>query len=164
MTGNFCSWALISTQPKKQPASAFALMESGLFSEIVLIDNITQSKHYEHIDFNEFILGLQKRCKFYLSFSTRKTPGYEKIEAMSDDKIVEFISKNLSECQRLLGHLSALDDFFKETVTPLDRSKIKGIKMEISSLKNTIIKTNQRKAEYSSIVEEQNQMKKLGLA
>lgn len=143
---------------------AFNIEKKPVIYKIVLIDNITQSKHYEHIDFNEFILGLQKRCKFYLSFSTRKTPGYEKIEAMSDDKIVEFISKNLSECQRLLGHLSALDDFFKETVTPLDRSKIKGIKMEISSLKNTIIKTNQRKAEYSSIVEEQNQMKKLGLA
>jgi hypothetical protein len=142
---------------------AFNLDKKTLVYKIVLVDSMTQSKHYEHIDFNEFILSLQKRCKYYLSFSTRKTPGYEKIEAMSDEKVVEFISKNLSECQRLLGTLSALDDFFKETVTPLDRSKIKGIKMEISSLKNTIIKTNQRKAEYSSIVEEQKQMKKLGL-
>ncbi len=142
---------------------AFNLDKKTLVYKIVLVDSMTQSKHYEHIDFNEFILSLQKRCKYYLSFSTRKTPGYEKIEAMSDEKVVEFISKNLSECQRLLGTLSALDDFFKETVTPLDRSKIKGIKMEISSLKNTIIKTNQRKAEYSSIIEEQKQMKKLGL-
>ena len=63
----------------------------------------------------------------------------------------------------MLGTLTALDDFFKETVAPLDRSKVKGTKMEISSLKNTIIKTNQRKAEYSSIVEEQKQMQKLGL-
>ena len=83
---------------------------------------------------------------------------------MADDKIVEFIAKNLSECQKLLVTLSALDDYFKETVTPLSRSKIKGIKMEISSLKNTIIKTNQRKAEYSSLIEEQRQMQKLGLA
>ena len=128
------------------------------------MDKITQAKQYEHINFDEFILSLQKRCKYYLSFTTRKTPGYEKIEAMADDKIVEFIAKNLSECQKLLVTLSALDDYFKETVTPLSRSKIKGIKMEISSLKNTIIKTNQRKAEYSSLIEEQRQMQKLGLA
>lgn len=143
---------------------AFNLDKKPLIYKVVLVDNLTQSKHYENIDFNEFILGLEKRCKYYLSFSTRKTPGYEKIESLPDDKIVEFISKNLSECQRMLGILSALDDYFKETVSPLDRSKIKGIKMEISSLKNTIIKTNQRKAEYSSIIEEQKQMKKLGLA
>ena len=143
---------------------AFNIEKKPLVYKIVVVDSITQSKHYEHIDFNEFILGLQKRCKYYLSFSTRKTPGYEKIEAMSDDKIVEFIGKQISECQRLIIILSALDDYFKETVSPLNRSKIKGIKIEISSLKNTIIKTNQRKAEYSSIVEEQKQMKKLGLA
>jgi hypothetical protein len=142
---------------------AFNLDKKPIVYKIVLVDNMTQSKHYEHIDFNEFIQGLQKRCKYYLSFSTRKTPGYEKIEAMSDEKVVEFITKNLSECQRLLGTLTALDDFFKETVAPLDRSKVKGTKMEISSLKNTIIKTNQRKAEYSSIIEEQKQMQKLGL-
>ena len=83
---------------------------------------------------------------------------------MSSDKVVEFITKQLSECQRLITTLTAFDDFFKETVTPLDRSRIKGVKMEISSLKNTIIKTNQRKAEYSSLIEEQRQMQKLGLA
>ena len=143
---------------------AFNLDKKPKIYKVIIVDKITQAKQYEHINFDEFILSLQKRCKYYLSFTTRKTPGYEKIEAMADDKIVEFIAKNLSECQKLLVTLSALDDYFKETVTPLSRSKIKGIKMEISSLKNTIIKTNQRKAEYSSLIEEQRQMQKLGLA
>ncbi len=143
---------------------AFNLDKKPLIYKVAVTDALTQTKHYEHIDFSEFIIGLQKRCKYYASFTTRKTPGYEKVEAMASDKIVEFIGKQLSECQKLIITLSAFDDFFKETVSPLDRSKIKGIKMEISSLKNTIIKTNQRKAEYSSLIEEQRQMQKLGLA
>ena len=35
--------------------------------------------------------------------------------------------------------------------------------MEMTAVKNTLVKTNQRKAEYSTIVEEQEQMKKLGI-
>jgi hypothetical protein len=35
--------------------------------------------------------------------------------------------------------------------------------MEIAALKNTLIKTNQRKAEYVTLIEEQEQMKKLGI-
>ena len=143
---------------------AFNLEKKPLIYKVAVPEAVTQTKHYEHINFNEYIAGLEKRCKYYSSFTTRKTPGYEKIEAMSSDKVVEFITKQLSECQRLITTLTAFDDFFKETVTPLDRSRIKGVKMEISSLKNTIIKTNQRKAEYSSLIEEQRQMQKLGLA
>ena len=35
--------------------------------------------------------------------------------------------------------------------------------MELTSLKNVIVKTNQHRADYASIVEEQEQMKKLGI-
>ena len=35
--------------------------------------------------------------------------------------------------------------------------------METTSIKNTMVKTNQRKAEYAAFVEEQAQMKKLGI-
>ena len=41
--------------------------------------------------------------------------------------------------------------------------KVKGIKMEITAIKNTLVKTNQRKAEYSAFVEEQIQLRKLGI-
>ena len=59
--------------------------------------------------------------------------------------------------------LNALDDYYKTTVTPANLPKIRGIKMEMTAVKNTLVKTNQRKAEYSTIVEEQEQMKKLGI-
>ena len=35
--------------------------------------------------------------------------------------------------------------------------------METTAIKNTMVKTNQRKAEYAAYVEEQSQMKKLGI-
>ena len=59
--------------------------------------------------------------------------------------------------------LYGYDKFFKTAASPLSRSRVKGITMELTSIKNTLVKTNQRKAEYSAYVEEQQQMKKLGI-
>ncbi|MCL2759776.1 MAG: hypothetical protein FWD22_06145, partial [Treponema sp.] len=43
-----------------------------------------------------------------------------------------------------------------------DRSKIKGIKPELSALKNTFVKANQIRYDYSAQKEEEEQMKRLG--
>ena len=60
--------------------------------------------------------------------------------------------------------LAALDDFFKQTAAPENKSKIKGIKMEITSIKNCLVKANQVRAEYEAYVEEAAQMRTLGIA
>ena len=100
---------------------------------------------------------------FYNSFATRQTPGYQKIESESEAQILAFLTKQLSECQQLLSILAAYDKFFKNAVQPINRNRVKGMSMELTSIKNTLVKTNQRKAEYSAYMEEQQQMKKLGI-
>lgn len=142
---------------------AFNIDKKPLIYKIIIVEPLTQAKKSEEVNFNSFLINIQKRSKYYTSFSMKKTPGYEKIDTLSDEKVLEFLNKQLAECQKLLVMLTAFDDFFKETASPMDRIKIKGIKMEITSIKNTIVKTNQRKADYSSVIEEQVQLKKLGI-
>jgi hypothetical protein len=60
--------------------------------------------------------------------------------------------------------LGALDDFFKLEAGKEDRDKIKGIKPELATMKNAIVKANQRRYEFSAQKEEEEQMKKLGIA
>ena len=57
--------------------------------------------------------------------------------------------------------LTALDEYFKSAPSIENRPRIKGLKMELTSLKNCIAKTNQRKAEYTALIEEEEQLKKL---
>ena len=76
----------------------------------------------------------------------------------------DFLNKNLASCHKLLGELAALDDFFKGAVRGDASSKIKGLKMDLTTLKNQIVKTNQRRAEYISYIEEEQQLKKLGIS
>ena len=60
--------------------------------------------------------------------------------------------------------LTAFNEYFKTAPQPENRTKIKSIQMELTAIKNTLVRTNQRKAEYNSVVEEQEQLKKLGIS
>jgi hypothetical protein len=130
---------------------------------LTITNPITREQKTENIEIEQFLSNLHKRVRFYTSFSLKKTPGYRKIELLTNDKIVEFIVAQLAENQTILDVLLALEDFYKANISTTQQSKIKGIKMEIAALKNTLIKTNQRKAEYVTLIEEQEQMKKLGI-
>ena len=62
-----------------------------------------------------------------------------------------------------LALLTAADDYFKTTVNAASRSKIKGLKIDLVTVNNVLVKANKKRAEYVAYIEEINQMKKLGI-
>ena len=60
--------------------------------------------------------------------------------------------------------LTALDDFFKSEVDRADRDKVKGVKPELSTIKNAIVRANAKRHEYSAQKEEHEQLKRLGVS
>lgn len=143
---------------------AFSIAEPPVLYEIVITDSATGSKTKEKIEYSEFYQNLLKKINFYNSFSLRQSPGYQKIESSSAGKILDFLNKQISEAQRLLVRLGALDEYFKSSANEEDKKNIKGLKMELTSLKNTIVNTNQHRADYISFIEEQTQLAKLGIS
>lgn len=141
----------------------FNMPEPTVIYNITITDITTGASSKEKIDIQEFINLLHKKVTFYNSFTLRQSPGYQKIEQYPAEKILEFINKQISEAQNLITQLTAIDNFFKSSASPETRQHIKGLKIEITSLKNTIISTNQHRVDYISYIEEQEQMKKLGI-
>ena len=141
----------------------FNIPEPPVIYTITITEPSTGASTKEKIDIQEFIALIQKKIIFYNSFSVRQSPGFVKIEQSPADKILEFINKQIAEAQKLITQFIAIDNYFKTTATPETRQHIKGLKIEITSLKNTIISTNQHRVDYISFIEEQEQMKKLGI-
>ena len=142
---------------------AFGLREKPVEYTLPITDIITQTVKNEKINFQKTITDLTRRSTFYNSFSTRNSPGYQKIQSDQETVIYSFLTKQLSECQQMLTLLTAYDKFFKTAVQAGNRLRIKGLSIELTSIKNTLVKTNQRKAEYAAYIEEQQQLKKLGI-
>jgi hypothetical protein len=115
----------------------------------------------EKVNFHRFREDLDKKVKILTSFM--RGPAYNKLSAMAEDQIISYLERNIRDVQFYHRTLGALDDYFKANVVPADRDKIKGIKPELSALKNTIVKANQLRYEYSAQKEEEDQMKRLGI-
>jgi len=125
------------------------------------IDSTKGTPVKEKISFHRFREDLDKKIKILASFV--RGPAYNKLAAMTEEQIISYLEKNIRDVQFLHKTLSALDDFFKANAAPDDREKIKGIKPELSALKNSIVKANQLRYEYSAQKEEEDQMKRLGI-
>ena len=143
---------------------AFNKPEKPVKYYVTVVEPLTQSRKQEEIDFQSFINDLNRRRRTYNSFAIKKAPGYLKIESQDEKAIQEYLSKQITECNHLMQLLAALDDYFKAAPSVENRPRIKGLKMELTSLKNCIVKTNQRKAEYTALIEEEEQLKKLGIS
>jgi hypothetical protein len=115
----------------------------------------------ERISFHQFRGDLDKKIKILSSFM--KGAAYNKIAAMQEDQIIGYLERNIKDMQTLHKTLNALDDHFKAKANQNDRAKIKGIKPELSALKNTFVKANQLRYDYSAQKEEDEQMKRLGI-
>ena len=142
----------------------FGISEPEVEYNITIVDHTTEQKHKEKLNYTEFVANLTKRSKYYSTIAVKHTPGFNRINAQQDAALLDFLNKQMAENSRLQVVLGALDEFFKANVDTLERSKIKGIKVELATLKNILIKANQYRAEYTSLVEEKEQMKKLGIS
>ena len=141
----------------------FGLDEPPVDYEVVLTDKKTDVKRKETIHYNEFSSGLIKRVKIYSAFAMRDTPGYNKISQQKDEAILEYLNKQITENNHLFALIIALDDYFKNNVDMADRPKIKGCSMELTTIKNILVKANQQRSDYIAYAEEAEQMKKLGI-
>ena len=139
----------------------FGLQDPEIEYNIVVMDPATNQSHKEKLNYTEFVASLSKRTKYYASIASTQSLNYNKVNAQPDDKILEFLNKQLTENTRLQQVLTALDNYFKSSIS--NSEKLKGIKPELSFLKSTLVKVNQFRAEYIALLEEQEQMRKLGI-
>jgi len=142
---------------------AFGLQEKPVVYTVTIEDQSTDSKRHEKVNYQNVIMELATKARRYTAISQKNSVGYRKVLALPEDKILDFVSAQISECNRLLIILNALDGFFKSAAAPYDKAKIKGLKIDLTMLKNSIIKANQHRAEYTSYIEEEEQMRKLGI-
>jgi hypothetical protein len=125
------------------------------------LDNTKGVPVRERVNFHNLREDMDKKTKILASFV--RGPAYQKLSAMPEEQIIGFLEKNINDVQTMHKTLGGLDDFFKANAPAADRSKIKGIKPELSAMKNSYVKANQLRYEYSAQKEEEQQLKSLGV-
>ncbi len=142
---------------------AFNLPQEEEEVTITTIDPVTQAGKRESIKISTFVEDLNKRSRIYTAYSIKTSPAHQKIEAMDEPQILDMLTRTIAELHTILKQSAGLDDYFKSTAPSSERERIRGIKVEISAVRNSIVKANQCRAEYAAQLEEQQQLKKLGI-
>ena len=148
---------------KRTLKKAFGIAEKPLFYTVNISDQTTGAKRTEKINYQGLMNDMATRARRYASVAQKNAPGYQKIASMPEEKIAEFVASQIADCNRLMILLGALDEFFKNAASPMNKSKVKGLKIDITTLKNSVVKANQLRVEYTSYIEEEAQMRKLGI-
>jgi hypothetical protein len=129
---------------------------------IEYVDPVRQEQVKEKLNFTAFYEELEQKAKA-LSNINLKSAVVSKLEGMEETPLLELLEKNSRDIQTMHKLLAALDEYFKAAVNQEDRGRIKGIRPELSAMKNALIKANQKRYEYSSLKEEEEQFKRLGI-
>jgi hypothetical protein len=130
--------------------------------EIEYIDTAKGIPVKEHVNFNIFRTDLEKKIRSFSSLGGRGGAS-TKLEAMDEKQLLEVLGRAVRDAQVIQKTLTGLDEFFKAEAPKEDRDRIKGIKPELGTIKNAIIKANQKRHEYSAQLEEDEQLKRLGV-
>jgi hypothetical protein len=116
----------------------------------------------EQVNYNNFRGDIDRKARILGNFSSRTASS--KLEAMAEDQLTQLLDRNIRDVQTMHKTLAALDEFFKADAPTEDRDKVKGIKPELATIKNAIVRANQIRHEFNAQEEEEEQMKKLGIS
>jgi hypothetical protein len=116
----------------------------------------------EKLNYRHFRGDMDRKIRALSGFTVHGS-AYNRLEAMEEEQIIAWLEKTIREIQNIHKTLSALDEYFKAEATREERDRIKGIKPELSTIKNAILRANQIRHEYSAQKEEEEQMKRLGI-
>jgi hypothetical protein len=132
--------------------------------DVEYMDPVKGAPVREKIDFAQFRGEMDRKTRTLTALASRSGGAFDKMQSMNETQLMGMLEKNIREIQTIHKVLGALDDFFKIEAGREDRDKVKGIKPELATMKNAIVKANQRRHEYSAQKEEEEQMRKLGIS
>jgi len=152
------------TKVKRALREMFGKKGEHVVHEVEMLDPVTSTRKNESVDFTVFCTEVSKRAQALVAMVSKNSASYKRMEGSSEELIYKFLSKSMEELQSFHRKLAALDEFYGAALTDTElKSRVKSIKSELGSIKNAIIKANQKRHEYIAQKEELEQMKRLGI-
>lgn len=142
---------------------AFQNRELSRTIEIRYFDSRTSTTQTETIDFRKFVDRVRRKSSLLAALSVPDSTSFARLSEASEQQIHGFLKKSLGELQLLHRRLQGLSECFRQEASKEQKDQLKGIKIELSGLKNCIVRANRRRYEYVALKEEEVRLKQLGV-
>jgi hypothetical protein len=101
----------------------------------------------EPIDFPAFLLESAKKASMLGVLSAGSGQAYRRLEATGDDQLAGFVDRQLNDLLLIHRRMESLNVVFQARAAQ-EKKTARGIKVELLTIKNSIVKANQRRHEY----------------
>jgi hypothetical protein len=101
----------------------------------------------EVLDFTKVRDEVRKKSSLFAALSSGTGPAYRKLTGTAEPQLASFLDRQLNELLLIHRRLTSLNTLFQARVTQ-EKKTARGIKIELLTLKNAIVKANQRRHEY----------------
>jgi hypothetical protein len=130
---------------------------------VEFVDETSGTRHSESVRFESFVEQMAKKSRLYASFLAKSGSTWTKVQSAEDDQLYNYVTKELGECHVIHRQAQALDVHIKSEAPQPIRQKMKGIKIELTGIKNATASASQLVHEYVAKKDEHEQLKKLGV-
>jgi len=152
------------TKVRKALREMFGKKGENVVHDVEYLDPISSERKNESIDFTSFCADVMKKAQSLVSMVSKTSASYKRMEGSTEELIYKFLSKSIEDLQSYHKKISALDDFFLGAIDdPELKNRVRSVRVELGSVKNALIKANQKRHEYIAQKEELEQMKRLGI-
>lgn len=131
--------------------------------EIEYFDEQNSMNRKIKIDLIPFLEQGFKEARILFSLGNKMSATFQKLESASEEAILKFLDTHITATRNITEKLDPLNIYFKSELPQNERTSVKGVKLEVSAIKNTLRKAHQKRLEYIARAEEIEQMKKLGI-
>ncbi len=131
--------------------------------EVEFVDVTTSVSREQRINFDTFLHDATRTARLLSSLTSKLSNRYSQLESKSEDEIYRFLERQIVALQQHVRTLPALQTYFQAETRREARGKLKGIKLELNAIRNAIVKANQKRHEYVSRKEEEEQLRRLGV-
>jgi hypothetical protein len=101
----------------------------------------------EVIDFAGFSAEVSKKASLLAALSSGSGPALRRLASTSEEQLASFVEKQLNDLLIIHRRLGCLNTMFQARLAQ-EKKSTRGIKIELLTIKNSIVKANQRRHEY----------------
>jgi hypothetical protein len=117
--------------------------------ELEFIDPKEGKPVTERLDLDHFTAEVAHKVRTLTNINARGA-AFKKLESMQEDQLLQFLDRYIREIQGYQRTFLGLDEYFKFQVSRSDREKVRGIRPELATVKNALVRATQKRFEYAS--------------
>ena len=103
----------------------------------------------ETIDFPKFITEVRKKSSLLAALAAGGGPAFHRLASTPEEQLAGFVDKQLNELLLIHRRLGCMNTMLQARVVQ-EKKTARGIKIELLTIKNALVKANQRRHDYKT--------------